>query len=339
DFSASINPLGPSPRARQAIRTAMTDVVHYPDPDCVELRESLASRLGVPPDLIAIGNGSSELIHLLPAALSLRHAMILGPTFSDYARAVTLARGRVTFLHASRDSGYRPPVGETLARLRAPASESDSVVLCHPNSPTGQVATPEEMHDLIETCQERGLWLIVDESFVDYCEDRSVLPAIAAHPRLVVLRSFTKFYALTGLRVGYLVVHPDVVAKVRQWQSSWSVNTLAQVGACAALQDQSHARRSLALIRKERERLKDDLECLPGLKVFPSVANFLLVELPVPILAGEVRAALRGQGLLVRDCSAIPGLTPYTLRVAIRRSGHNNCLVRALKQRLGCSRR
>ncbi len=327
DFSASINPLGPSPLALQAIRDGWPSLRHYPDPDCQALRSALAERWELSPDRFVIGNGSAELIHALPRALKMQRVLVLGPTFSEYARAVELAGGGVEVLMARRSDGYRPPLDEALRRLRERDRRVDAVVLCHPNSPTGQVCEVTAVLRLVRMAAKRSVWVIVDEAFVDYCPDRSLLRYVPGQPLVVVIRSFTKFHALPGLRVGYAVASKRVVEAVRHHLPPWTVNVLAQNAAVASLTDLLHERRSLAFMKRERSRLIKRLRSLPGVTVYPSVANFLLVELPPPLRASAIVAALRRRGLLIRDCSTVPGLTERTVRVAVRTVEDNARLV------------
>lgn len=340
DFSASINPLGPSPLARRALVASLATVTHYPDPACVALRDALAKRHDLPADWFLVGNGSSELIALLPLALSIRHALIVGPTFSEYERAVTAAGGLITRVQASREKLYRPRVESVLAAIRAEGRAAgrrptfDAVFLCNPNSPTGWSVPREAVREVARAAARRGLWMIVDETFADYCEERSVLPWLQREPRLLLLRSFTKFYALPGLRIGYLAARPALLARLRRRQPPWSVNQPAQAAALAALEDRAHAARSLAFMRAERARLASRLARLPGLTVVPSEANFLMVELPRGLTALRVVAALRREGLLIRDCSGVPGLNDRTIRVAVRSRTENRRLFAGLRSRL-----
>lgn len=332
DFSASINPLGPSKRALRAAAEALSLTCHYPDPTCHDLVTALASRWKLDPAHVVISNGSSELIHLLPRALAIRHALILGPTFSEYARALSVQGSRVTYLHATRKDGYQIPLVQARKALRTNRSRFDALFLCNPNSPTGQVASAKDILALADVAARRKVWVVVDETFMDYCEAHSVLSAVARNPRLLVLRSFTKFYALPGLRIGYLAGPPKAVARIRRFQAPWSVNTLAQTAAQAALEDQRHAQRSLVFMHRERAHLVKALGAISGLHVFPSTANFLLVELPPSMPAAHVTQALHQQGLLIRDCSAIPGLNGRMIRLAVRTTAENRRLVAVLRQ-------
>ncbi len=334
DFSASINPLGPSPKVWQALSKSRAALQHYPDPACWELRGALAARWRCPPEQIVVGNGSMELIHALPSALSIRRLLIVGPTFSEYAAAMSRVGGRVTMLCAERERGYAPPLEKVVARLRHSRTGFDAVVLCHPNSPTGQACDAEAVMQLARVAQRREVWLIVDETFADYCQERSILPRPSLLSRVVVLRSLTKFYGLPGLRVGYAVAASDVVEKVRTHLPPWSVNAMGQVAALAALNDGGHVARSLAFMSRERARFTSMLARLPGCRVFPACANFLFLELPRRWSAGAITARLRQDGLLIRDCSSVPGANAHSIRVAVRARRENDRLVKALSQLL-----
>jgi len=335
DFSASINPLGPSPSVLRTMRAADTFLGHYPDPTCWALRQALVAYWKRPSEEFLVGNGSTELIHLLPRTLGIRHLLLIGPTFSEYAEAMTRAGGRVTVLMADRADGYRPPLESVLAALqkrRQSASGAypiDAVLLCNPNSPTGRTCEAAAVRTLARRVGGRGLWCIVDETFAEYADHASILP-LPLPPRTVVLRSFTKFYGLPGLRVGYAMAKPAVIARIAAQQPPWSVNMLAQQTAVAALKDVRHAGRSLRFMERERTRFQRALAQLPGCTVFPSAANFLLTEVPVGQKATAVVAALRRQGLLIRDCSQVPGLNDRSVRVAVRPRADNDRLLRAL---------
>src|SRR4029077_19160407 len=330
DFSASINPLGPPAAVLRAIRSALKQIVHYPDPDCRQLRHELAQRCGLDPDMILVGNGSSELVHLLPRALRIRSALIIGPTFEEYARALLEAGSVVQYIHAKREQRFRPPLQAVLERLSANRSKFDAVFLCNPNNPTGQVMNRRTMCELAEAIGRQQGWLIVDEAFIDYCQEQSVVSLLKEHPRMVVLRSLTKFYAMPGLRIGYLLGASKVLGLVKERQPPWSVNSLAQEASCAVLQDEVYAKKSRVFMENERSCFVRGLRSLSGLQVYSSAANFVLIGLPAWTSAGEVTDRLASERLLVRDCSTLPGLTTQMIRVAIRTAKENQRLLTAL---------
>jgi threonine-phosphate decarboxylase len=327
DFSASINPLGPSPRAVRAVVSALPQTAHYPDPACFILREALAKKHALSLDHFAIGNGSTEFIHLLPFAFRWDTVLVVGPTFSEYARAVQVRGGRILYLNAHRGDGYRPPIQRAIDIIKGSRRRIDAVILCNPNSPTGQSVERDAACALVETMERHQGWALIDETFIEYCEPRSIMSMLDRYSHLLVLRSFTKFFALPGLRVGYVAGAPKMIERIRSAQAPWSVNTLAQVAALASLQDKGYIARSLRMMTQERPRLIDTLRSIPGMTVYPSEANFLLGEVPLPHPASKLTESLRQHGLLIRDCSSVRGLTKQTIRIAVRTAPENRRLV------------
>ena len=171
---------------------------------------------------------------------------------------------------------------------------------------------------------------MVDESFIEYCGTLTCLPEQHRYSRLIILRSFTKFYGLPGLRIGYSVSSSAVAASLRRLQPPWTVNAAAQQAAEAAMTDARHAQRCLAAVEKERAWMSIGLSAIDGLRVIPSVANFLLLDLPPSHRASMITAALRRQGILIRDCSSIEGCTGRMVRVAVRPRQENKRLLVAL---------
>ncbi|MEQ1795237.1 MAG: threonine-phosphate decarboxylase CobD [Nitrospira sp.] len=337
DFSASINPLGPSPEVWRAISRARQELLHYPDPDCWALRQVLAKRWKCDPAKIVVGNGSTELIHIFPRALEIRNLVVVQPTFSEYAAAMERSGGHVTTLCSDRAQQYGLPLDRLcqLVERRVTGRRAiDAVVLCNPNSPTGQACRAEDILRVARLAQRRGIWLIVDETFADYCQERSILPLVAPLSRVVVLRSLTKFYGLPGLRVGYAIAAASAVEQVHRLVPPWSVNAMGQVAAIAALQDTAHAKKSLAFMKKERARFARRLSSLPGCTVMPAHANYIFMELPAGWLASEVTARLRRDGILIRDCSNVPGATAGSIRVAVRSKRDNDRLLKSLTRLL-----
>ncbi|MFO0773776.1 MAG: aminotransferase class I/II-fold pyridoxal phosphate-dependent enzyme [Nitrospiraceae bacterium] len=343
DFSASINPLGPSPRVLKALGQLRTALVHYPDADCVDLRCLLAARWHCSIDQLVVGNGSNELIHLLPLALRIRHAWIIGPTFGEYAAALTAAGARTTCINATSAQRFQPPLALLRRELRetSRSRRPDAIVICNPNSPTGQSVSREALLQVARLAARAGIWCIVDEAFADYCEAISLLNVRSPIERrtawpvtTVVLRSLTKFHALPGLRVGYVIASPTVCARIRAQQVTWSVNAVAQQAALAALGDRAHARRSLDVMSRWRKRMAAALNAIPGCTVFPSTANFLWMELPETVDVRRVIAELRTKGLLVRDGTGFGPDCERCIRVAVKKPADQDRLLTHLRRAL-----
>ena len=337
DFSASINPLGASPHVWKAIAASRHLLGHYPDSDCWDLRQALATFWRIDQEQIVVGNGSTELIEALPRALGIQRLLVVQPTFSEYAAAMMRAGGQATALYADRSDQYAIPIDrlcQVMETGRSDGRSVDGVVLCHPNSPTGQACSADEVARLAEAAHKRGLWLVIDEAFADYCPERSVLPHAASWPHVLVLRSLTKFYALPGLRVGYAVATPPTIQQVRRQLPPWSVSLMGQVAALAAVNDAAHARKSLRFMTRERERLRMLLTTLPGCVVMPTYANYFFLELPRGRRARGITEQLRSRGLLIRDCSSVPGANSRSIRLAVRTVQDNDRLIRMLSRLL-----
>ncbi len=321
DFSVNTNPYGPSPHVREAVSRASLEC--YPDREARALRQALAEVNDVSPDRIVVGNGSSELLWLAALAF-LRpgdRALVLGPTFGEYARAVALVGAGVLNVQAREENDFTLEPGKVECRLNE--LEPRLVFLANPNNPTG-TALP---CDLIAGWAERypGTLFVVDEAYLAFAPG---LQSAAGCPRenVLVLRSMTKDYALAGLRLGYAIGRAEVVAALARVRPPWSVNALAQAAGIAALRDQDHQEVSLAQLGRAKAALAVGL-AEQGRKVVPSAAHFFLLHVGE---GASCRRALLRRGILVRDCASF-GLPAY-VRIATRRPEENARLPAALRE-------
>ena len=320
DFSANINPLGPSPLVREA--AAAADLSAYPDRDSLALREALAERLGVAIDHLLVGNGSTELIHIL-ARSRLRsggRCLIFAPTFGEYEAA---AGAEVHCLTATEAHGFRWPIGEAVAAIRE--LQPALVFLCNPNNPTGLYLERDAVEQLAAAAGEHGL-LLLDDAYASLADSPWDAMPLLGNGNVAILRSMTKDHALAGVRLGYLAAQPEVIDGARALQHAWSVNAVAQAAGLAALADEAHLAAAREVIREAKGYLWAELDTL-GLTVSPSATNFLLVKVGD---AGGVRRALLRRGLAVRDCASF-GL-PEHIRVAVRRQPECARLIEALRE-------
>lgn len=323
DFSANINPLGPSPLVRQA--AAAADLSSYPDRDCLTLREALADRLGVAIDQLLVGNGSTELIHLL-ARSRLRpgdRCLIFAPTFGEYEAVAAASGAEVHCLAATEAHGFRWPINKAASSIEE--LQPVLVFLCNPNNPTGLYLEREAIEQIAAAVGERGL-LLLDDAYASLADSPWDATRLLGSGNVAILRSMTKDHALAGVRLGYLVAQPEVIGGARALQHAWSVNAVAQAAGLAAIRDEAHVAAAREVIREGKAYLCAELGAL-GLAVSPSATNFLLVR--VGDGAGVRRALLR-RGLAVRDCASF-GLPEY-IRVAVRAREDCTRLVRALRE-------
>ena len=221
DFSASINPLGPPSSAREAFVESYAEILRYPDPYGDKLKEALAERHGMSPTEVLIGNGSTPLLYILCAALRPRNALIVGPAFSEYANALTLIGAKVASFNLSVDNGFQFSREQLIA---AWDQDCDIVFLATPNSVTGQLIPKTEIESIARVALTRKCFVVIDEAFIDFVETESIKALVRRNSYLIVLRSLTKYYALPGLRLGYLLGETGQAAELAAYQEPWSIN-------------------------------------------------------------------------------------------------------------------
>jgi len=330
DFSASINPLGPPAGVRQAVMESLARSVHYPAVDGLPLVQALARHQGMDVRHVLPGNGSTELIYLLPRALKIRRALLVTPAFSEYRRSLELAGAAVdTFpLDPDHDFEFQP---ERLVRAMAPGT--DLVMLANPGSPSGMPISPETIETLAGSLGRRTA-VLVDEAFIDFCPEFSILNRLNDFPNLLVLRSLTKFFAIPGLRAGYLAGSADLLDRLRLFRIPWSVSVPALAAAGACLEDAAYRERTLRVIPELRADLAEGLVGL-GLRSFPSAVNYLLVRLPPGYSARELGETLLSKRILIRECASFPPLDDTYFRVAVRTAEENGLLLKALEEIFG----
>ncbi len=322
DFSVNINPLGPSPGALEAL--VNLDPSSYPDPESRELREALADLSGVAISKIVIGNGSTEIIHLLARTHLEKgdRVVILAPTFGEYEAACRLAGAKTELILSEEGSLFRWDIAAACHKIRR--LQPRLTFLCNPNNPTGVYLKQAAVAELIEAAGD-GL-LVLDEAYISFVEAAWKTTTLLSAGNLVILRSLTKDHALPGLRLGYALCPSKVSDALMLNQPSWSVNAAAQAAGRASLSDETHLRQGLTCASEGKLYLEDALRGL-GLKVLPSAANFLLVEVGNGV---EVRTGLLRRGFGVRDCSSF-GLPRY-IRIGARAISECQKLVKALKE-------
>jgi len=329
DFSASINPLGPPASARTAFQKSYGEVSRYPDPNAEELKEALAKRHGMKPAEVLLGNGSTQLIYLLCTALKPRTALVVGPAFSEYSNALTLAGANIRVLSLPAAGSFQ---FSTESLLSAWEKDRDIVCLTTPNSVTGQLIPRTEIEKIARVALVRKKFLVIDEALIDFVEGESIKQLIRDNPYLIVLRSLTKYYALPGLRLGYLLAHSRTVTHFAAYLEPWSVNGPAQKVALACLADESFGLKTDRWLQRERNFLAQALIALKGLAPYPSSTNFLLVRIANGSDALELRAFLWHKKILIRACNSFAGLGSDHFRVAVLRRNDNRRLLEALRE-------
>jgi threonine-phosphate decarboxylase len=302
DFSANLNPFPPE----IPWKPDFSLVSHYPDDSYHQLKESIARLFRIKEEEICVGNGSVEIIRsFCHAVLSPGDRVtVKPPTFGEYALSAAIAGGSAV-----------PEDGDAVVRF-----------LCNPNNPDGLLVMREELDDILAGCERRRQLLFLDEAFIELADPGQSMIRRSS-PFLFVLRSLTKSFAVPGLRIGFGVGDPDLIAKIEMIRPPWTLNAFAEDYALKALEQYDGLEESRRRIRIEREWLQHELDRL-GLPYTPSSTNFILIDLCRN--AGAVAGAMLEQGILVLDCASF-GLTG-SIRIAVRRREENIRLMEALEK-------
>lgn len=327
DFSANINPMGMPPGAVRAAADALQQCTQYPDPLCRELRAALAAYEGIPAEQIVCGNGAADLIFRIVAATHPQRALLLEPTFAEYEQALRSMDCSIAYFPLQESEGFVLPE----AFLQQLTPEINLLFLCNPNNPTGRTVSPALLQEIWKRCEEAGILLVVDEcfnEFLEHPEQNTLKDVLETGANSVILKAFTKSFAMPGLRLGYgLCGNRDLAERIFSCGQPWGVSIPAQAAGVAALQEQGYLERMRRLIQTERRWLSENLARL-GLRVFPSEANYILFRTETEI---SLRERMEQRGVLIRACGNYRGLDDRYYRIAVRGHDENERLIAALK--------
>lgn len=321
DYSVNVNLLGMPEGVRRALLDAVDQCHCYPDLEQEELREAISGMTGVPSEQLLCGNGASELFLAILRALQPKRILLPVPSFLGYEQAAAGTGARILPYEMKRDDGFCL----TEDVLEALTGAVDLLILANPNNPVGNRIPSSLLERILCRCRELGIWVILDECFLEFTgreEACSYLRRTKEFPRLLVVRAFTKIFAIPGVRLGYLACGQEQMrAQIRAQLPEWNVSVFAQRAGVAATRETDYLSRSVACCQREREWLKLGLERL-GFFVYPSEANYLLLHTELP-LAGD----LLGRGILIRDCGNYRGLPGGHFRIAVRGREDNERLL------------
>lgn len=325
DFSANINPLGVPPGVKRAAEDSIRQIVNYPDPYCRKLVCALAESCQVPKAWILCGNGAADLIFRLVCALRPGQALLAVPTFSEYEEALTQGGSRIRFYEMGEDLRLH----EDFMDMVTP--ELDLIFLCSPNNPTGLCIEKSFLKEILERAKRFGIILAVDECFMDFVQNAkefTLFEELKSYKNLILLKSFTKIFAIPGLRLGCAFCQDaSLLDRMSRAGAFWSVNTLAQAAGVAALAEKDFVKKTAALISRERSWLYDELK-KTGYRVYPGQANYLLLKAE----GGGLYEKMLDAGILIRRCVSFRGLTDEYFRVAVKKHEDNLRLVEVLRR-------
>lgn len=329
DFSANINPLG-SPPLERLVAEEMKKISHYPDNSYGKFRRAAAKFVGVGPDCIVPGNGSSEIIRLFAECCFEEGdlGVVPTPSFGEYANQSLLAGARVKKVPVGADGLPAVADGEL--------AEAKLLFVCNPNNPTGRLLSAGAVTALADRCEEAETFLLVDEAFIELSDPECSVAALAPEREyLLVMRSLTKSFGVPGLRLGFGVTNEPLARVLNLARIPWSIGTLAAAAAEYLLSCEDHLAASREVIRRENAWLSAAISEL-GLAPQKSSVNFILVNIePSGLASDDLAERTMREGVLVRDCQSFD-LGKSFIRVAVRSRAENVRLVAALRKALSC---
>ncbi len=335
-FGANVNPLGLSDSVRKNLTEHLDIITSYPDRDYKSLRQVIAAYCSTNADYVVTGNGSTELISLLIGQRSARHALVIGPTYSEYDRELSLTGGHISHYYLKESQDFRMDMDDFKNAL---TDDIDFLILCNPNNPTSSALTQDKLRRLARLCKEREIFIMIDETYVEFSphiDEITAIPLVSDFDNLMVIRGVSKFFAAPGLRLGYGVTsNRQFLKELKRNQNPWSLNSLGAYAGELMLQDTDYINRTRELILSERDRCLTRLKELDHVKVYPAYGNFILIKLLKDGLTSfDVFDHAIRQGMMIRDCSSFEGLPGEYIRFCIMNPDDNTRLLNCLNELL-----
>ena len=343
DFSANINPLGPSQRGLDALNVQLRYISHYPDATNDDVLNAIADTYGMDKHQIIVGNGAAELLYAICRLPGYTGAFVPAPGFSEYKEALEASKipVRDIFYRPREDDNGKPYFEVPYLALETFAAELKGqdgriiVFLGNPNNPDGTLLDKDHIRTVASMLKDANSLLVIDESFIDFVgndplqdNEHSMRSLVNEFDNIIVVHSFTKFYAVPGLRIGAAFTNETLITQLQQYIPSWSVNTLAQAYTKAALNDVDYIKRTKQELNDEKAFMYNALDAIEGITVYPPSANFMLFQVNQEgITANYINEELKKYNMIVRNCDSYVGLTNHWVRIAIKDHDTNIKLV------------
>ena len=332
DFSANINPLGPPQAALDEYHTTVGAISSYPPVYSERLAARIAEWLGIASDEVIVGNGSTQLIHLFARVYRLTVPYVAIPTFSEFANAIALNDCTPYALELRREHAFTIQLTQVESALKR---QAQALFIGRPNSPTGSMFPLGVAARIVEQCERFRSFCMFDEAFIDFTGRKESAITLMRGPErrlrgLLIIGSLTKIFSIPGLRVGFLAGPATVIRELRRYIEPWSLNVVAERVAMACLKHADEfTHRTQTWLLEERSHLSEQLSAIRGVIVYPSAANFLMLEVKESAQAASFREFMLSRGIAVRDLRTMPGCSGGLYRVAVRLRHDNDRLITA----------
>lgn len=328
DFSSNINPLGMPDNLIKDINDSIEDIINYPDPDYIKLRTKIASNYNVDYKNIVVGNGGIQLIHNAIEFINGESILIVSPSFVEYEKASKRFNKEVKYYLLLEENDFKLKIDEF---LKFDFNDIDNVIICNPNNPTGKYIEKKDIIKIIEYLKLKNINLILDESFMDFLDDKlSLIDKVNKYDNLIIIRSLTKFFAVPGLRLGFLVSsNNELKNKINKYRESWSVNIFANEFGINVFDNNEYILKTKEYIYSENKYLFEQLNEMNLFKVYSSVANYIFLKSKYEI---DWKKELLNYNILIRKCDNYIGLNDRFYRVAVKDNDSNLKLINSIKK-------
>ena len=328
-FGANVNPLGLSGQVKKDLAKHLDIISSYPDRDYTDLKKAIAAYTNTSPEHIVVGNGSTELISLLISQRAPKRALLLGPTYSEYARELNLVGGTLEYYNLKEEQDFRLDISDLTDTLK---SDINLLIICNPNNPTSSAISTADMKKLLTVCRSLGIFVMIDETYIEFAPEGTSLSAVSLVPEFdnfMVIRGVSKFFAAPGLRFGYgLTSNQAFLQTLLTHQNPWSLNSVGAYAGERMLKDTDYIKKTWTLIDSERTRMCTELSGLDTVKIYPAYANFVLVRiLKEGLTSFDVFEKAIHQNLMIRDCSSFESLNGEYVRFCIMNPEDNDRLL------------
>lgn len=341
DYSSNINPYGLPESLKKEIFEKLFVLERYPDPDYIELREKIAEKNNLNIENIIVGNGATEIIFLFMKILSPKKVLIVSPTFGEYERAIKssiLADDslEINYFELKEAENFVLNVKNLETELE---NNYDLLILCNPNNPTGQFLKLKKLEEILKICEQKNTKLFVDEAFVEFVEDwenESIINSKENKENLFVIRAFTKFFAIPGLRLGYgICFNNNLLKKMLEKKEPWSVNNIADLAGKTVLDDENYIQKTKEWIKDQKKYMYENLNKIEGLRAYKTEVNFILLKIEDNLLekgldVKNLRKKMLEKGILIRDASNFIYLDKHYFRLAIKDKLNNEKVIETL---------
>ncbi|WP_170272210.1 threonine-phosphate decarboxylase CobD [Clostridium tarantellae] len=335
DYSANINPLGVPKDLEKLIKNNISKLVNYPNIDYSLLTEQISNYLKVNKKNIVVGNGATEVIYLTLEALKLKKVCMPCPTFSEYKGACNKFNIEIDYYNLKEENNFNLHI-EDFKNYIDKDTSIEGIFLCNPNNPTSTLLNKKQLLDILFFANEKHIFVVLDESFIDLTngdEKNSIKDFVKEYKNLIIIRSFTKFFGIPGLRLGCGICNEDLAKELIKIRLPWSINYFATLVGEILKEDNDYIINTKKWINEERDWFYSELKSIKKIKVFYPNTNFILVKLlDENIDSVKLREKLGEMGILIRDCSNFNNLSNKYVRFAIKDRDKNEKFIKNLKQ-------